>query len=323
MADKIKYDPNNAPEWMRKLMRAMTLRHFAIKTQKSYIYGMKRYIKHTGKDPMNSNLEDILSYQEEIIRENIVSYSTYRVNCCVLRFFYDKAHPQEWSVDKIPFPKKLTRLPVALSQLEVMIVINLIAHSMIKAAVQLMYATGMRINEAISLKVSDIDGQRSRIRIIQGKGGVDREVPLSDTVRIILREVYSARKYSTSQYLFVSTRIDEPIHESLLRKHLKQAVIKSNIQKHITSHTFRHSFATQHLEDGMNIRQLQKLLGHKSVNTTFKYVHMIEEKWSNTTCLLKKAMIMWDEYNKISEPNDKDPKKDSGNNGDDHKGAPS
>ena len=321
MATQIKYDPNNAPEWMRKIMRVMILRNFAVKTQKSYIYGMKRYIKYTGNDPMTSSLEDILSYQEDMVRRNVVSYSTYRVNCCVLRFFYDAVHPQEWSVSKIPFPKKTTRLPVALSQLEVMTVINLIHHPATKAAVQLMYATGMRINEAITLKVNDVDGQRSRIRITQGKGGVDREVPLSEDVRSILREIYRARKNKNSEYLFVSSRIDEPMHESLFRKNLKQAVIKSNIRKRITAHTFRHSFATQHLEDGMNIRQLQKLLGHKSIKTTFKYVHLIEEKWSSTTCLLEKATKLWNETHDKTEPHSKDQKKESHKSSDDNSGG--
>jgi site-specific recombinase XerD len=160
---------------------------------KTYVYALKRYVKYTGKDPMTSKLDDILNYQYEIIEKNVVSFSTYRVNCCALRFFYSEVHPQDWKVEKIPFPKKETRLPTVLSMYDAMQVITQIKPFQVRAMLQLIFATGMRFNEARNLKVAHIDGQRSCIRIVRGKGGVDREIPLKPTVRKLLQIIYKKR----------------------------------------------------------------------------------------------------------------------------------
>jgi site-specific recombinase XerD len=181
-------------KWMTLLNQAMALRDFTAKTKKTYLYALKRFITHTNIDPCREQLQDILDYQQHIIEENIVSYSTYRINCCALRFFYNVAYPRKWSVEKIPYPKKRLSLPIVLSQREVATIIQSCDQFQCRAIIQIMYGTGMRMNEVLGLKVTQVDGSRMRLRIVNGKGRVDRELPLSKTLRACLLAVYKSRR---------------------------------------------------------------------------------------------------------------------------------
>jgi site-specific recombinase XerD len=247
-------------KWVTLLNQEMSLRDFTAKTKKTYLYALKRFVTHTNLDPCSAKLKDILDYQQHIIEEGVVSYSTYRINCCALRFFYDVAYPQNWSVEKIPYPKKRMSLPTVLSQLEVADIIKNCHQFQFRAIIQIMYGTGMRVNEVLNLKVSQVDGSRMRLRIVNGKGRVDRELPLSKTIRACLLEVYKNRRCETSLYFFPSRHKNQHLDDSNFHKALKATLAKTNIQKRVTAHTFRHSFATHHLENGINIRQLQKRL---------------------------------------------------------------
>jgi integrase len=177
---------------------------------------------------------------------------------------------------------------------EAMQIITQIKPFQVRAMLQLIFATGMRFNEARNLKVAHIDGQRSCIRIVRGKGGVDREIPLKPTVRKLLQIIYKKRPQKKSEYLLCSPKLDKPLDETYFAKELKAAVKRSAVTKdRVTTHTFRHTFATLQLEHGMNIRQLQKLLGHKSIHTTLRYIHLIEERWSDFNCLLEMGRALW------------------------------
>lgn len=277
-------------DWIEDLRHATLRRHLSTKTFRTYLYGIKRLVDHIDKHPRDCDLNEIHDFQVKMADEQATAYSTYRITCCAIRFLYKEVYPKTWIVDKIPYPKKDVRLPTVLAQSEVRSLVMAIDHFEVRAIIQLIYATGMRIGEALGLKPGHIDRARKRIRVVSGKGRKDRELPMSPTV---LRLLEAIARYQRDQlgfnpnYLFPGRGGKTPKDERLVSKHLKPALVRAGITKRVTAHTLRHSFATHQLEHGINIRQLQKLLGHKSLKTTLIYVHLVEEQWALTPCLLQ------------------------------------
>lgn len=162
-----------------------------------------------------------------------------------------------------------------MSQDEVSLVLNATTNLRDRCLFELLYSAGLRGDEAINLKVPHIDSKRMIIRIIQAKGHKDRNVPLSKTVLARLRQYWQI--YRPVDYLFPSrneTSNDKPIHSSTARKKLQQAMKRAGVAKPSGLHIFRHSFATHMLEAGHDIRTIQLLLGHKSISTTMRYLHV-------------------------------------------------
>jgi integrase/recombinase XerD len=139
-----------------------------------------------------------------------------------------------------------------------------------------LYSTGLRRAELCRLKVSDIDSQRMMLRVVQGKGGIDREVPLSKKLLATLREYYRWRQPQT--YLFPGTvnhwRADKPISEKIVWEAVREAPLRAGIRKRVTPHTLRHCFATHLLESGADLRSIQMMLGHSDLEATAVYLHL-------------------------------------------------
>jgi site-specific recombinase XerD len=147
-----------------------------------------------------------------------------------------------------------------------------------RALLMTVYGTGMRRAEVVRLKVRDIDSKRMIIRVVQGKGGKDRDLPLSPELLETLREYWRWRK--PKEYLFPShdpRRPGEPISDKLIWHACRDAARRAGITKHITPHTLRHSWATHLLEDGTDLRTIQVLLGHGDLETTALYIHLSQE----------------------------------------------
>lgn len=187
-------------------------------------------------------------------------------------------------ISKIPQPKVSVFVPNILSELEFFQVINSIQNLKHKAIIQLIYSCALRIGECINLKVDDISKTKNIIKIVKGKGNKDAYVPIPEETKNLLRAYY--KKFKPGVYLFEGqNRIQ--YSESSIRKILRTALKKCSIRKHIRVHDLRHSRATHWLDNGMDIKFVQRILRHKKAETTDRYLHL-------TTNSLEKAMLQAD-----------------------------
>ena len=283
------FKPNTSLPWEQSLYKRMTLSHYPETTIKTYFGALRRLSNYTNKTPDNLTFEEILEYQFEIMRTKSLSWSSCNINVCAFKFYYNHIGQLGWNFDELPYPKKDKRLPVVLSEYEVAKIIRCCTSPKHKGYILILYSTGLRVSEFINLKADNIDGDRNRIRIVSGKGRKDREIPLTDDLRVWLRYFYRNRQNKTSSHLFQTSHSDGgPIKADTINKIIKKSSRRAKLNKTVTAHTIRHTFATQHLENGVNIRQVQNLLGHANIRTTLIYAHIIEQKWAKIPCLLGK-----------------------------------
>jgi len=198
------------------------------------------------------------------------------VNVCALRFLCIKVLKRRDMKEDLPYPKQRQRLPVILSPGEVAQLIGAASNLYHRTILMTLYSTGLRRAELCRLKVSDIDSKRMMVRVIQGKGGIDREVPLSKKLLVALREYYRWMRPET--YLFPGTvnhsRADKPITEKVVWQAVREACTRAGIKKRVSPHTIRHCFATHLLESGADLRSIQMMLGHSDLEATTVYLHL-------------------------------------------------
>jgi integrase/recombinase XerD len=187
-----------------------------------------------------------------------------------VKFLYLITLEMPWTSEYFPRVRRAHKLPVVLSQEEVLAFFDHIPSLKYRAALMVCYGAGLRISEAVALKVSDIDSQRGLLRIEQGKGHKDRYAMLSPRLLEVLRRYYRATRPQGS-YLFPSWRKEQHLCTTSLQLACREAALRAHITKRVTVHTLRHSFATHLLENGTDIRIIQVLLGHSRIDTTARY----------------------------------------------------
>ena len=208
-------------------------------------------------------------------RRKKCSWSRYNQTVCALRFLYRTTLGCDWAVTHIPFPRKQKKLPVVLSRDEAAQFLRSIKCLKHRTLLSLCYGAGLRIGEALHLKVDDIDSQRMMIRVRQAKGNKDRYVMLSPKLLELLREYWRLKRPTT--WLFPSRLNNEPLNPCTLQHVCQRARQVSGIRKAVTPHTLRHSFASHLLEAGADLRTIQLLLGHNSLQTTSVYTHVSQK----------------------------------------------
>jgi integrase/recombinase XerD len=256
----------------QRMVEDMRLRNLSVKTQITYVTQVARFAKHFGKSPEVLAQEEIRAYQVYLVNEKHVSWSLFNQTVCALRFLYRKTLQKDWAIEHIPFPRQERKLPVALSLSEVARFFEAIANIKYRAILMTAYAAGLRTSEVVHLRVSDIDSQRRVIRIQQGKGHKDRYVMLSPRLLELLREYWKVVR--PSGWLFPGKKPGHYISISAVQRNAKKATLQSRLGKSVTVRALRHSFATHLLEDGTNVRIIQVLLGHSSLQTTARYTHI-------------------------------------------------
>ena len=257
-----------------RMISDMRMRGYSEKTQSAYTWHMRLFIKFCKAPPDRISLDDIVRYQRHLVDREL-SWSYFNQAVQAIRFFFRLSLPCEWKIEMIPFQKKRQLLPEVLATEEVTALINAVQNVKHRAILETVYSGGLRVSEARHLCVTDIDSKRMTIRIRQGKGGKDRYVMLSPKLLETLREYCRAEKKMPKTWLFPGTTGDtEPIHERTIQKIIKAMAKKAGIRKRVTPHTLRHSFAMHLLENGTNIRTIQQLLGHRSLNSTAIYTHV-------------------------------------------------
>jgi site-specific recombinase XerD len=191
-----------------------------------------------------------------------------------LHFLFTNIYHKEWAKEYLPTPKIAQTLPLVLSQDEVTEVLGSIRNFKHRTAIMFIYSTGARVSECINIKLTDIDSRRMQVNIQEGKGLKQRKVPLSPVLLSVLRKYY--KKYKPGYYLFEGAK-GKGTHLSItaIRAICTNARFRTPfIKKPYTPHTFRHCFATHHLEHGTNLLVIQRLMGHADLGNTLKYLHV-------------------------------------------------
>lgn len=191
-----------------------------------------------------------------------------------LRFLFVNIYHKEWAKQYLPTPKVAKTLPLVLSKDEVTEVLGAIDNFKHRTIMMLIYSTGARVSESVNIKITDIDSKRMQVNIQEGKGLKQRKVPLSPILLSVLREYY--RQYKPQHYLFEGaggkgTHLGISAVRGICNK---ARYLTPRITKHYTPHTFRHSFATHHLEHGTNLLVIQRFMGHTDLSNTLKYLHV-------------------------------------------------
>ena len=265
----------------RRMTEDMQVRNFSPHTQESYVQQVSLFARHFGKSPEVLGPEEIRSYQIYLTNERKLATGSILIAISALRFLYKVTLHRDWCLeDIIPAPKKPQKLPIVLSPEEVLQFLSCVQSMKHRTILTICYAAGLRISEAIGLKVADIDSKRMVIRVERGKGQKDRYVMLSPKLLQILRAWWPVHK--PKQWLFPGDRVDSCISSDAVELACQKAHQRCGIAKPVTPHSLRHSFATHLLESGTDVRTIQLLLGHRSLATTARYLRIATNKVCST-----------------------------------------
>ena len=258
----------------QRLIEDMTMRRFSPETQRNYLRDVGRFATWLGRSPHTATAEDIRRFQIEQ-QEAGVPAPTMNSIVAALRFFFTHTLDRPGLARKLVRTAHARKIPVVLTQPEVKRLLDATTCLKHQAALSVAYGAGLRVGEVSALKVCDIDSKRMLLRIERGKGGRYRNAMLPEGLLVLLREWWRAGRQQgvlhADGWLFPGQNATVPISTRQLYRVVVQAAEAADIAKRVGPHTLRHSFATHLLEDGVDIRVIQALLGHAQLNTTAFY----------------------------------------------------
>jgi integrase/recombinase XerD len=249
-------------------------------TQGQYIRTAQALGGHYERPIADLRRDELRSYVEHL-RGQRRSASWLKMKLAAIVFLFAKTLGREADVSFVVWPKQYSPLPTVLSLGEVAALLQALRHPLYLAIATVLYGTGLRLGEALALEVSDIDGARGVLRVRHGKGNRAREVKLSSELYQWLRGYWSKERPALP-YLFASRRTGRPPTQDAVRRALAVAAEQAGITKPVRPHVLRHSYATHLLDAGTDVRIIQTLLGHRSVQTTARYARV-------STALVQKA----------------------------------
>jgi integrase/recombinase XerD len=261
----------------QRMVEELQRRNYSEATIRGYVLAIKQFADYFGKPPDRLGATHIQRFQWYLLQERKLAPVTVEIRMSALRFFFKKMlKRRDIHFDDLPFPKTPRKLPTVLSREEVRRMIDETTNLMHRTILMVLYGTGVRRTELSLLKVTDIDSKRMVIHIRQGKGSRDRDVPLSPKLLEALREYWRWKKPKI--YLFPSTPgkrgVEEPMSDKVVWWAVREAARRAGITRKIGPHTFRHSFATELLEAGTDLRTIQLLMGHARLEDTTLYLHL-------------------------------------------------
>jgi integrase/recombinase XerD len=240
-------------------------------TQQSYVHAVSKFSRYFGHSPDRLGLENVRAYQVHLISKGI-SWGSLNQVVCALRFFYGVTLGCDAIPERIAYAREPRRLPAVLSADEVVRFLEAVSSLKARVALTTAYAAGLRVSEVVGLKAADIDSDRMVIRVECGKGGKERYVMLSEQLLGILRSYW--RLAHPERFLFPGRDKHRPIEPTVLHAACRSARVAASIDKRVSVHVLRHSFATHLLESGVDIRIIQVLLGHENLSTTARYTRV-------------------------------------------------
>jgi integrase/recombinase XerD len=248
----------------------LELRGFAATTKKEYLRRAHNFVAHYGRSPTALGEEEVRGFLLHLVNKKQAGPATHCMYVAAIKFLYVTTLRRPEVVASIPWPKRPQTLPDVLTGEEVEWLLGAIQSVKHRTILMTAYGAGLRISEACSLQASDIDSARMLIHVHEGKRSKDRYVMLSTRLLAVLREYWKTAR-PAGPYLFPGAIPGRPITTSAVQRVLRAVVVRSNFAKRATAHSLRHGFATHLLETGVDIRTIQRLLGHASIQTTARY----------------------------------------------------
>ena len=264
----------------KRMLEDTQLRNFAPETQRNYIHHITGLARYYMTSPEHLTIEEIRDYQLYLLNDRGQSAQAVNQFVSAAKFLYNDTLETPWPDGALTRAKVPHKVPVILSPEEITLLFDYVPSLRYRAALMTCYGAGLRVSEAVALKVNSIDGKRMLIRVEQGKGRKDRYAMLSPRLREVLAIWYRAAK--PTDWLFPGWRAGHHMCAGSLQLACREAVQRAGITKKVTVHTLRHSFATHLLENGTDIRIIQVLLGHSRIETTTHYAGVSSRLISRT-----------------------------------------
>ncbi len=258
----------------RKMIDAMRARGFSERTHQSYLSAVSDLARYYQRSPVRLSIDELQAYFKYLAIERGLSGSSCRLYLNAVRFFYLQV--LKWPSFDVPLvlPKRAQRIPELLTCEEVRRILAACANPKHRMLLELCYGCGLRVSEVVRLRVRHLDGERRLLRIEQGKGAKDRQVMVSPVLLDKLRSYWLC--YRPGDWLFPSAR-GAAGHLSIAsaQRVFTRAKARSGVKKVGGIHSLRHAYATHHLENGLPVHQLQRLLGHGNLQSTMRYLHWV------------------------------------------------
>lgn len=255
-----------------QMLREMRLRHYSPRTIELYIEALISISKYYNQSPADLTTEQIKAYLHYLIDTRKVSRGLVNQVISAIKLLWVGVLEREWKDMHIPRPRNTRDLPIVLSKDEVSRLLSGVRNLKHRTCLSIAYSAGLRISEVQHLKPEDIDRSRMQIRVYHGKGAKTRYIPLAKKILGLLDEYQSF--YNPKKYLFEGQKPGVPIVTTTIGVVFRKALKMAGIQKQATFHTLRHSYATHLLEQGVNLKIIQQLMGHSSLKTTSIYFHV-------------------------------------------------
>lgn len=265
----------------RRMLEELQLRNYSSETIRSYLAAVTDFAAYFHQSPERLGPEQVRTYQLYLIQQRKLCRQTVQVRLSALRFFYTRTLKQPWFDTEVTKPKVRRKLPVVWSREEVRMLLDHTTNLKHRALLATLYGAGLRCQEALDLKVTDIDSKRMLIHVRDGKAGFPRQVMLSPHLLELLRRYWRWRK--PKDWLFPGSCSTRPLYATGVRLVCQRLRKQLGIAKPLTPHVLRHSFASHLLDAGTDLRTIQLLLGHHDLSTTARYLHVSERRLHTTS----------------------------------------
>jgi len=267
----------------QQMIDAMAVRGLALRTQAAYVDALARMARHFGCSPAELDAAQIESYMLHLSRDLHRSFSTINHVSSASRFLFRHVLMHDERGLEPPVARSPQTQPELLARAQIAQLFVACRNPSMRTLLQLLYASGLRVSEACALRVRDIDSAADRmcIRVVQGKGAVDRRTLLSPTLLGLLREHCRRTECHRHEpgWLFANPRTGQPVSAETVQRHYAAAKHRAKISKGGSTHTLRHCCATHLLEAGVDLHTICSLLGHKHIETTQRYLHLISPQF--------------------------------------------
>ena len=254
----------------QRMLQDMGIRNLALNTQHAYVQQISAFARHFDCSPEALGPEQVRAYQVHLIEERKLAAGSLSVVAAALRFLDKITLRTAWIDDDIPMPKRPLKLPIVLSPEEVVRFLACVASTKHRTILTTIYASGLRVSEAVALCLADIDSSRMVLPVDQGKGRKDRYAMLSPRLLEVLRDYWRIER--PKPWLFPGDGLGSHMTKNAVEQACQKAHRACGIDKPVTPHSLRHAFATHLLESGTDVRRIQLLLGHRSLSTTSRYL---------------------------------------------------
>jgi integrase/recombinase XerD len=266
------------------------------RTQEAYVRSVRKLAEHYRQAPDQLSERQVRDYFLFLKNDKQFASATLKMAFYGIRFFYTHTVPREWATLQKFRVAKEKKLPDVLTVDEVRRLISAVRTLHNKTYLWTVYSLGLRLNEGLHLQVGDVDGARMLVHVHRGKGAKDRYVPLPAKTLTMLRDYWASHR--NPKWLFPATgrsRQDgptatEPMATASVQGALRRVVVELGLSKHVSIHTLRHSYATHLLEAGVNLRLIQRYLGHSSLQTTMVYLHLTSQGQEQAVATIDKLM---------------------------------